>query len=666
MVGVARLLRCRQVLLAVAVIAAVLASYPALVDAAPSNVQFSTSGFTIWNNRVSASWSDGSTYDCDGRYDGNYDDPHGAYEERTYTGGTFVNGARVSSGCTTRSVSTSGVNFGAGGRVRVGVRVRYDSGGRVRNTPTAYSSYRTLPERPNITSASVSGDILTVNWDSPTQTGSDLDWWIIGSTSSSLSDAFATVAVATDTPGARTGTLDLSSYSLTFGEPIHVWVAVSSTAPSTSQSHYLYWSRSYQVDTDTLEACTEADVEDLGYLSGYDYSVQGSFIDAPCEVDDKTAHAYKFRLDAQRDVNATFTPGVDYASGQGAYEVVVRTGALDGVVLKEGNGEGTFSVDAVQIAPNTDYYVTVIRSGVGGGDAWALALSYGYIAPPTPTPAPTPTPRIQPNLDFRLHPNPAGIGYTADETYSFEPEGPSFVFPLTVRSANAAALELSIRSSITCDITAADSVEVDDGDTLHVRACTAGKNTTLQVISDGGDLVGEYPVYVRGGPVPTPAAPVISLGVGEDVSKRDLIGLGIVVGVVCGGFGVGCDVDLVTNLIVTRRFGGSDGVPAPAVPGSGHQHGHRGCRRLRAGCSDAGAPVGGFPAVGRGHCSDRHPGRGRGCLRGQGPAGGVMNLMKRVLLSLVCAFFLPNLVLCWFPGCLVHGFPEQKEIRNEQ
>ena len=554
MPAVARILGRRQVLLAVVVIAAAWAPWPAQVGADPSNVQFSASGFTVWNNRVSVSFTDSTTYSsssCDGRYDGNWRYPDEPYDLRTYNQGVFANGVRLSSNCNTRSGSTTGINFGDGGQVRVGVYIRRESGGPPRNTPASYSNYRTLPERVNITSASVSGDALTVNWDSPVHTDSTLDWYIIGSTSSSLSDAFATVEVATDSPGARTGTLDLSSYSLTFGEPIHVWVAVSSTTPGTSQAHYLYWSRSYQVDTDALEACTESDVEDLGYLSGYDHSLQGSFIDAPCEVDSKTAHAYKFRLAAQRDANATFTPGVAYESRQGTYEVVVRTGALDGVILKEGNGEGTFSVDALQIAPNTDYYATVIRSGTGGGEAWALALSYGYIAPPTPTPAPTPTPRIQPNLDFRLHPNPAGIGYTAGETYSFEPEGPSFVYPLAVRSANPAALELSTSPSITCDTTAADSVRVDDGDTLHVRACTGGRNTTLQVISQGGDLVGEYPVYVRGGPVPAPAASVISQGVGQDVSKRDLIGLSIVVGVVCGGFGVGCDVDLVTNLIVT-------------------------------------------------------------------------------------------------------------------
>ena len=37
---------------------------------------------------------------------------------------------------------------------------------------------------------------------------------------------------------------------------------------------------------------------------------------------------------------------------------------------------------------------------------------------------------------------------------------------------------------------------------------------------------------------------------GADVSKRDELGLSIILGVVCGGFGVGCDTDLITILVV--------------------------------------------------------------------------------------------------------------------
>ena len=550
---IASLVNKRLVLLLAVLVGIAFAALPSLVSAAPSNVQLSTSGFTVWNNRVSVSWTDGSTYDCDGRYDGNYDYPNEPYDLRTYTGGTFVGGARVSSGCTTRSATTSGANLGSGGNVRVGVYIRYDSSGRVRTTPSAYSNYRTVPTRPNITSASVSGTTLTVNWDAPTHTGSDLDWWIIASTSSSVSDQFVIEQVATDWPGARTGSLDLSSHNLTFGEPIHVWVAVSNAAPITGQAHHLYWSTSYEVDTDTLEACTEGDVEDLGYLTGYDHSLQGSFIDAPCEIDGKTSHAYKFRLGSQRDVDATFTPGIDFASGQGVYEVTFHTGALDGTVLKEGNGEETFDITTIQIAPAADYYVTISRSGLVGGDAWTLALSYGFIAPPTPTTAPTPTPRAQLNVDFRLYPDPGGLAYEFGQIYPFTFQGDPARLPVQVRAGNSSALALSASSSFNCSSNASsdDTLSVrSSSTTIYLRTCASNANSTLELLGRGDEQLAVYSVFIAGDVGPTPGPQPIPQGWGHDVSGRDLLGLTIVIASVCRGVGSGCDAPLIKNAIV--------------------------------------------------------------------------------------------------------------------
>ena len=537
-------------LLVFLLVAAALSIRPGEVSASPSNVQLITSGFDVWNNSVRITFDDSATYAlCTGNYtnDGETD---------TYTPGVLAPNVQISSDCSARDITTSAISFGSGGSKSVGVRIAYhywwagdyhDS-----RTPTAYSNSYTFPTRPNITSFSVSGSTVTVNWDSHAHTGADLDWWIIASTSSSLSDRFASQMVAENSPTTRTGTLDISGYELTFGEPIYLWVAVTSGTPSASQAHYLYWSGRHAADVDTLEECTEEDVLDLGYLTGYDHSIQGSFLNARCEVDAKTSHAFKFRLASARDVDATFTPATNYGEDAGSYEVAIRRNAVDGVLLESGSGRASFDLDTFNVASSLDYYVTVSRSGVIGDDDWVLSLAYGFIAPPTPTPAPSPTPRIQPNQDFRLHPNPAGIAYTVDTVYQFEFEGGSHLFPVTVRSSNPAALELAVSSDVTCDTAAADEVQADSQSiVLYVKACTAGRNTTLSLVGSGGDFLAEYSIFVRGEGVPEPEPATIPQGLGADVTKRDELGLGIVLGVVCGGFGVGCDTDLIINILVT-------------------------------------------------------------------------------------------------------------------
>ena len=381
--------RLLLLLLALLLVALALSVRPGEVSADPSNVRWITSNYDVWNNSVRITFDD-STYSrtsCDGRY------TNASNNTRYYTRGVFESeGTRISSDCNARDITTSAINFGQGGSRSVGIYITYDRDGRVRKTPTAYSSNSyTFPVRPSITSVSVSGTTLTVNWDSDdAHTGAGLDWWIIASASSSPSANFAAQMVAENSPTARTGTLDVSSYDLTFGEPIYLWVAVTSGTPSASQAHYLYWSPDYQVDIDTLEECTEADVLDLGYLTGYDHSIQDSFLDASCEIDAKTSHAFKFQLGSARDVDATFTPATDYEAEAGSYEVAIRRNEVDGVLLVDGSGGGLFDVDTFNVASSLDYYVTVSRSGIVGGNDWVLSLSYGFIDPPTPTPASQP------------------------------------------------------------------------------------------------------------------------------------------------------------------------------------------------------------------------------------------------------------------------------------
>ena len=529
---------------------------------------FDITGYDFYTGRLSYTYST-SWDNC----------PIGTYRRYLYIQneaqvGSFVDGneyrrtgaylyAGSGNGCPARDGATATTHYYNGS----GSRTVWAHQGRTGTSN--YSDTYSFPTRVSIdASTSVSGDTLTVNWSS-ISVSSNADWHYL-ITSERDGTVLQSGMLAENSPATRS-----ASILLNLPEPgddetatgvYRVLVFVSISDPSSvsypgggflAPSYSNFFTFSYN----QLAACGDGDISDWGYVDGYSHDVSGNLRDATCsvhasvwghgDVSATPANIYSFRLISQRDVSLTLTPVTEFAGSTGGYKIRVRNSTPDGTIIGEGTGTDSIELTDLSIGAGIRYVVEVMRYGTGGGQEWTLTLFYGYITPPTATPAPTPTPRIQPNLDFRLYPNPAGIGYTADETYSFESEGPPNVYPLTVRSANPAALELSVSSSIVCNITAPDSVRVDDSDTLHVRACTAGRNTTLQVISDGGDLVGEYPVYVRGGPVPTPAAAVIGQGIGQDVSKRDLIGITIVVGVVCGGFGVGCDVDLVTNLIVT-------------------------------------------------------------------------------------------------------------------
>ena len=547
--------RVLLLLLALLLVGLALSVRPGEVSAAPSNVQLITTNFNVWNNSVRITFVDSTDYAvpnsnrrCYGYYVVNG-------TRRYYTQGVIADNTQIDSDCQARDITTSGINFGSGGSRTVGIRIRYTAGTQVTTTPSAYSNSYTFPTRPSITSFSVSGTILTVNWDSHAHTGTDLDWWIIASTSTSPSAAFASEMVAENSPSTRTATLDLSSYDLTYGEPIYLWVAVTSGTPSASLAHYLYWSNDYKADVDTLEECTEEDVLDLGYLTGYDHSIQGSFLNAPCEVNAKTSHAFKFRLASARDVDATFTPATDYGAGAGSYEVAIRRNSLDGLLLESGSGEASIEVDTFNIAPNLDYHITVSRSGTVGGDDWALSLAYGFIAPPTPTPAPTVTPRAQINVDLRLSPNPSFVHYENDQIYEFGFEGESERFPVTVRAGNSAALAVGGSSSLSCNT---DNPSSDDSheytspsSAVYIRTCAAGLNSTLELISNSGEILAEYSVFVAGnGPSPTLVPEGIPQRYGEETKNRDSIGLTLVIGLVCGGAGIGCDVEIVKNGLV--------------------------------------------------------------------------------------------------------------------
>lgn len=297
--------------------------------------------------------------------------------------------------------------------------------------------------------------------------------------------------------------------------------------------------------------CSDADTVEHGNLYGYnsDLPITVHYADS-CVVESVFASGHAFTLTESRDVTFTLTPLTQELVN---YTMAVYRGSITGNALQSisGTSQASRTITGLNITAGQQHTVLISGTNNAVNRRFSLRLQYGFIQPPTPTPAPTPTPRVQPNLDFRLHPDPVGVAYEAGATYQFELEGQSHLYPVTVRSANPAALELNTSSSVTCDITAADSVEVDDGDTFYVKACTAGRNTTLEVVSEAGDYLAEYSIYVSQGTRPTLTAATVTQGMGEDVSQRDELGLGIVIGSVCSGFGVGCDTRLITNLIAT-------------------------------------------------------------------------------------------------------------------
>ena len=580
-----------------------------LLVAVPGKAEAQQTGLTVsynWaNGRFDFSWVDDSNYSgtvgtltrrC--QVDESPSAGHWIYYGTAPDPVNTGTGSRISSNCNIRSVVNRSLNVQAGTTYYFDLRTRNQF--RSTSNPEWQDDWNDLDTEVTFTVPGLPGgrvaidsafyssatNSISVFWSAPAgfSVPSGTDWWLLGTRDNDVEDTDRTdslrrplaVLLAEDSPNTRSATISLSDLATTITVPpsgestTYLWLvaSVDSTNPP-DEDDYLNgtspgFSPSYALDWG-LQDCDDSYFQDLGDLSGYSHDITGGDLAAPeCRVhyEDSNgttvvgAETFRFRLPDTRDVTVTLTvPSAFAGTAEGRYKVRIRSQGIGGTIVATEEtvqaNQLEIELDAFTASSGFDYFLEVMRKGTGGGYDWSMNLAYGFIQPRTPTPAPTPTPRIQPNLDFRLHPNPSGIGYTADETYSFESEGPSHIYPLTVRSANPAALELSIRSSVVCDTTSPDSVRVGTGDALYVRACTPGRNTTLQIIAQGGDLVGEYPVYVRGGPVPTPGTAVISQGIGQDVSKRDLIGLSIVVGVVCGGFGVGCDVDLITNLIVT-------------------------------------------------------------------------------------------------------------------
>ena len=577
---------CRQhLLLALGLAAAFVAVFLSanVADAAPSGL--SVGGLDKFTNAMSVTWTDsvnynGGSYTCRPTGSG-WNSTSGFDGARVYystssdaMGGSSNHLGSDQSSCTDTFVSDDDWNFAdAGGTYYFKLRTQYrkwdQAEGRYDYLYGSWSNVtsRSIIPRVQVTSATVNEDRTQINvsWTAWSGYASGVDWNYVVDFDRNLSSPYATGRLGTDSPNLRSGTITLSE-NITPGTNFYVWVLTNGAADR-SRSH----SRAYETATTQQTYCDNSNLEDLGSLQGYGHDVSGQISATDCivdyedeepeqnnsENDDVVADVFQFRLSETRQATFTLTVITPFATtSDGKYKIRVRSVGLSGDVVgsaqTDSDDDNEIVLGALTIASGFDYIIEVMRTGTGGGYDWSLSLSYGHISPPTPTPAPTPTPRIQPNQDFRLHPNPGGIAYTVDTVYQFEFEGISHVFPVTARSSNPAALELAVSPDVTCDTAAADEVQADSQSiVLYVKACTAGRNTTLSLVGSGGDFLAEYSIFVRGEAVPEPEPATIPQGLGADVTKRDELGLGIVLGVVCGGFGVGCDTDLITNILVT-------------------------------------------------------------------------------------------------------------------
>ena len=190
------------------------------------------------------------------------------------------------------------------------------------------------------------------------------------------------------------------------------------------------------------------------------------------------------------------------------------------------------------------YRLTV--QGIVADSNYNLSLQGFGLPQPTRTPMPTPTPRFQPNQDVRLDPDPRGTRYQPNQVYRFRLEGAAGYFPVTVRTANAAAVKVSAGDSDALDCQGETEIQgANPLDVIHVHICAAGFNATLQVVNEGDSaLLAQYTIFVAGAGTVAPAGTVPGPGTPQE---EDHIGVGIFVSELCEAMNFDCDVGLARN-----------------------------------------------------------------------------------------------------------------------
>ena len=559
----------------------------------PSN--FRVTAYNAATNQIRFTWADTENYPNNDTCDRN--------NSRYSNTGWFVGNTKIASGESSRTGSTTAI--AVDGRETFTLRYRWrdeyytgleqdddpPEGCRYQYSDYSSSTSYTFPAKTTITSATYdrSTGELSLAW-----TGTDHAYWDyaidLGSRHGMNDDTNITGDLASG-DSARAGTATVDFYA---GNTYSVWVvglAAQADDPVASHSTRIGYSAGFEIAVPADTDCTESDAIDAGILGGSSHDVTGNFDVGRCALDpddtdnqygdpDKTEGlVYSFTISSARTTSITFNPTTSFedTNPTGQYRVRVRSGSLEGTELGVQTGSGAMTIGPLDIGAGTTYYIEVMRFGFGGGKEFSLGFTYPYIERPTPTPIPTQTPRPQPNVDFRLEPNPNQLDYAEGRTYSFGFLGRASKFPIRVRAGNSEALAVGRSSGLSCSSnpSADDEVELNSANaTLYVRTCadSAGKNSTLAVMTTTDfELLAEYSIYVAPSILPTPA-PVSAPGSWEeDREPRDGFGISIMVRAVCGGFGVGCDDQLVKNGVwfLVATFGACVpvlGLRGPASP----------------------------------------------------------------------------------------------------
>ena len=251
--------------------------------------------------------------------------------------------------------------------------------------------------------------------------------------------------------------------------------------------------------------------------------------------------------------------------------VRIRQGTIDGEIVETKDDtyrtgrqrlrqDPVISLNAVS---GQVYVVELMQYGIGGGRGFSLDLLYDFIPEATPTPFPTQTPVPRINVDFRLYPNPSLIDYEEGLTYGFTMEGDPVKLPTIVRAGNAPVLAVGSADDITCNTDSPaddDSATFDSFDTtIYVRTCAANNNSSLEVISQqNGQLLASYTLSVAGDVLATPGPVQPSIGVGEDTSGEDHVGITILFGAICEAAGMRCDTGLIkTGFTIVLALAGA-------------------------------------------------------------------------------------------------------------
>ena len=403
-------------------------------------------------------------------------------------------------------------------------------------TPTPVHSPITITTA-TLSIDSAGANTLNLTWPAQSNLPNTTDWYYYLRRGSATGTTVSSGKFADDSPNLTTAAIALAK-KLTAGEKYYVRILPYSNTPWNSQGFK-------EVTNSAGTACQTSDLTTIN-TTGFAVSFQGTIADDACQFGGTAANVYKLRLTNKNDVTFTFA-GTTAFGPDGNYQVQVRNGGLTGNVVYSGTGRDTIRLKNKEILGSVDYVVIISRTGEGGGYGWSMSLQYGYIDPPTPTPP------IQPGQDCGLTPNPAGVGFTVGQTYEFTVFGCLGRYPMTVKSANVSAAELSATSPVTCSNADPDSaILTAPGASLYIRACEAGKNSDITLFTEDGLPGVPYNIYIGGGAVPTPVPPPAPGGTpGGGGNGRDLIGLSIVVGLVCDGVGVGCNYPLIRNVLVT-------------------------------------------------------------------------------------------------------------------